>query len=127
MRSYQPEIVFYQAGVDSYRQDPIGCLNLSLRGLYERDRLVTSMCVNKSVPFVAVLGGGYDSENAPKAIVNTLSALAGKEIVFDESESFGAPSAARAFRWYASLREYLRQYWEFDEIAKDEWKEDDHA
>jgi acetoin utilization protein AcuC len=127
MQSYQPEVVFYQAGVDPYCQDPIGCLNLSLSGLYERDRLVVSTCVNKSTPLVVVLGGGYDSENAPKAVVNTLSALVEKEIVFDEPESFGTPSAARALRWYGSLRACLRQHVELNEIAKDEQKEDSHA
>lgn len=127
MRSYQPEVVFYQAGLDPYRKDPIGCLNLSLRGLYERDRLVSSMCANNPIPFIAVLGGGYDRESTPRAVVNTLAALAGKNIVFDETESFGAPSAARAFRWYNSLRACLRQYLELDEIVSRERKEEGYA
>lgn len=127
MRCYQPEVVFYQAGVDPYRQDPIGCLNLSLRGLYERDKLVVSTCMSKFVPFITVLGGGYDPVNAPRAIVNTLSALVGKDIVFDEPESLGDPSAARVFRWYDSLRASLHGYVEFDAIAEDERKEDGHA
>jgi acetoin utilization protein AcuC len=127
MRSYQPEVVFYQAGVDPYRQDPIGCLNLSLRGLYERDKLVVSACANKSVPFIVVLGGGYDVENTPRAVVNTLSALAGKDIVFDEPESLGVPSAAKGLRWYGSLRACLSQYVNLDEISSEERKEEDHA
>lgn len=127
MRSYRPEVVFYQAGVDPYRHDPLGCLNLSLRGLYERDRLVASKCMNKPTPFITVLGGGYDSKNAPKAIINTLSALAGKDIAFDEPESLGAPSAITAFRWYTSLREALQYYQKLDEIIEKEQKEDDYA
>lgn len=127
MRSYQPEVVFYQAGLDPYRKDPIGCLNLSLRGLYERDRLVASLCASKSIPFVVVLGGGYDLENTPRAVINTLAALAGKNVVFDEAESPGASSAARALRWYKSLRACLRQYLELDEIVGGELKEESHA
>jgi len=127
MRSYQPEVVFYQAGVDSYRQDPIGCLNLSLHGLYERDKLVASTCVNKPLPFIVVLGGGYDPKNAPRAVVNTLSAIAGKEIVFDEPESLGSTSALRALRWYDNLCTLLRPYMELDKLARDERKEDSHA
>lgn len=123
IRHYQPEVVFYQAGVDPYRRDPIGCLNLSLRGLYERDRFVVEACMKKPVPFITVLGGGYDPVNAPRAIVNTLSALAGKDIVFDEPESLGAHSAVKAFRWYESLRTSLNEYIELDAITKDELKE----
>lgn len=127
MRNYQPEVVFYQAGVDPYRQDPTGCLNLGLRGLYERDRLVMSTCMSESVPFITVLGGGYDPTNAPRAIVNTLSALAGKDIVFDEPESLGVPSAAKAFRWYDSLRTCLWQYMELETVMWSERKEEGHA
>ncbi len=116
MKKYQPEVVFYQAGVDPYRNDPIGCLNLSLRGLYERDRLVASICANKPIPFVVVLGGGYDLKNTPRAIINSLAALAGRDIVFDEPESLGAPSG-KALRWYNSLRACLSLYLELEEIT----------
>ncbi|GEM_PF-1757920 len=127
MRRYKPEVVVYQAGVDPYYQDPIGCLNLSLRGLYERDKLVASTCMSPDVPFITVLGGGYHSVGAPKAVVNTLAAFAGQNIVFDESESIGSSSASKAFKWYAALRAYLSPYIELDPIADDEQKEVAHA
>lgn len=118
MQNYQPELVFYQAGVDPYYHDPVGCLNLSLRGLYERDKLVVTMCTRKPIPLVVVLGGGYDPLNTPRAIINTLAALAGKEIVFDEQKSLGAPTSTKAIRWYGSLRTYLWEYLELQPIKE---------
>lgn len=56
---FQPEIVFYQSGVDGLRSDTLGRLSLSPEGLAARDRMVISAARIAGAPLVIVLGGGY--------------------------------------------------------------------
>ena len=56
----QPDLVFYNAGVDPHRNDRLGKLCLSSAGLLNRDRLVLDACLRRSIPVASVIGGGYD-------------------------------------------------------------------
>jgi acetoin utilization deacetylase AcuC-like enzyme len=56
---FEPEIVFYQSGVDGLQSDVLGKLDLSLEGLRARDREVMRGVKALNVPFVITLGGGY--------------------------------------------------------------------
>ncbi len=55
----QPDLVFYNAGVDPHADDRLGLLSLSDEGLAARDRYVAAACASAGVPLCAVLGGGY--------------------------------------------------------------------
>ena len=70
---FDPEIVFYQAGVDGLAGDRLGRLALSLAGLEHRDHLVLEMCRSHGVPVVITLGGGYAEpiERTVEAHANT--------------------------------------------------------
>jgi acetoin utilization deacetylase AcuC-like enzyme len=57
--AFEPEIVFFQAGVDPLKEDVLGRLSLSKEGLAKRDRLVLSECKKRSIPISLALGGGY--------------------------------------------------------------------
>ena len=54
-----PDLVFYNAGVDSHRDDRLGRLALSDDGLRRRDGMVLDSCRRAGVPVAAVIGGGY--------------------------------------------------------------------
>ena len=68
---FNPEIVFYQSGVDALASDALGRLRLSHEGLRERDRRV--MEAVRGIPFVITLGGGYSKpiELTAEAHANT--------------------------------------------------------
>lgn len=75
---FQPEIIFYQSGVDALDTDTLGRLNLSLAGLSARDGMVMRAVHAAGIPFVITLGGGYSSplECTAEAHANTfLNAL----------------------------------------------------
>jgi acetoin utilization deacetylase AcuC-like enzyme len=59
LHKFQPELVFYQAGVDPFEQDRLGKLKLTLMGLRQRDEFVITTCRRSGVPIVTVMGGGY--------------------------------------------------------------------
>ena len=54
-----PEVVIYQAGADTYREDQLGGLGLTIEGLAARDRMVLEGCARRGVPVAVTLGGGY--------------------------------------------------------------------
>ncbi len=60
-KKHQPQIVFYQSGVDVLSTDKLGKLSLSREGCKERDQLVLQQCFSNSVPVVISMGGGYSS------------------------------------------------------------------
>ncbi|MEM9574427.1 MAG: histone deacetylase [Pseudomonadota bacterium] len=55
----QPDIVFYNAGVDVHSDDKLGRLALSDFGIEQRDRMVISHFQSRSIPVCGVIGGGY--------------------------------------------------------------------
>jgi acetoin utilization deacetylase AcuC-like enzyme len=57
--AFQPEIVFFQSGVDALESDRLGRLGVTCDGLCERDRLVLEHTRRAGLPVVVVLGGGY--------------------------------------------------------------------
>lgn len=56
-----PDIVFFQAGVDTLDSDTLGRLALTHAGLRRRDRLVLGACHASKIPVVITLGGGYSN------------------------------------------------------------------
>ncbi|MBI4853660.1 MAG: histone deacetylase [Acidobacteria bacterium] len=56
---FQPDIVFFQAGVDPLKEDTLGRLALSKEGLAKRDKIVLSNCKKHNIPISLALGGGY--------------------------------------------------------------------
>jgi acetoin utilization deacetylase AcuC-like enzyme len=59
LAEFSPDLIFYVAGADPYREDQLGGLKLSLEGLEKRDRLVFEKARRKNIPVAVVLAGGY--------------------------------------------------------------------
>jgi len=59
LAEFTPDLIFYVAGADPYRNDQLGGLKLSLEGLEKRDRLVFETARAKSIPVAVTLAGGY--------------------------------------------------------------------
>eukprot|EP00977_Amphora_coffeiformis_P016922 scaffold5364_cov164-Amphora_coffeaeformis.AAC.20 len=74
-----PDIVFYDAGVDIFKGDRLGRLNVSENGIRKRDRWVLDKCISDGIPVAAVVGGGYDKD---------VDALARRHALVHEEASF---------------------------------------
>ncbi len=57
--TFEPEIIFYQAGVDNLREDLLGTFHLTFEGLRARDRRVLKYA--RGTPVALAIGGGYAS------------------------------------------------------------------
>jgi acetoin utilization deacetylase AcuC-like enzyme len=63
----KPDLVFYDAGVDTHAGDRLGKLAMSDTGLFRREMQVLSTCLAKGYPVACVIGGGY-SENLKELV-----------------------------------------------------------
>jgi acetoin utilization deacetylase AcuC-like enzyme len=57
-RDFKPQILFYIAGADPYREDQLGGLALTMEGLARRDALVFENARRHGVPVAITLAGG---------------------------------------------------------------------
>lgn len=64
IKSFGPDIIFYNAGVDPHIDDKLGRLALSDQGLVDRDRFVIDAARSCDLPIAAVIGGGYGPDMA---------------------------------------------------------------
>mgnify|MGYP002655785127 FL=1 len=62
IREFDPDMLFYQAGVDVLATDKLGKLSLSMAGCYERDKLVLTTAHKAGIPVAVVMGGGYSPD-----------------------------------------------------------------
>jgi acetoin utilization deacetylase AcuC-like enzyme len=58
----QPDIIFYQSGVDVLATDKLGQLGLSREGCKQRDKIVFNMAKQAKTPVVVSMGGGYSPD-----------------------------------------------------------------
>ena len=59
IEDYQPELIFYLAGVDVLKSDKLGRLSLSREGCKARDAFVFETCRSYGIPVAVAMGGGY--------------------------------------------------------------------
>jgi acetoin utilization deacetylase AcuC-like enzyme len=58
---FPADLAIYLAGADPYKEDRMGRLSLSKKGLKERDRMVFRFCHSAGIPVAVTMAGGYSS------------------------------------------------------------------
>lgn len=73
---FQPGIVFYVGGADPFCEDQLGGLDLTKKGLRERDRRVFEEARRRGIPVATTLAGGYarNVEDTVRIHLNTILA-----------------------------------------------------
>ena len=78
----KPDLVLFDAGVDTHVSDRLGKLALSDRGIYRRERLVLSTCLAGGYPVATVIGGGYSQNIQELVYRHSLIHRAATEVYF---------------------------------------------
>lgn len=58
----EPDIIFFQSGVDVLKSDKLGRLAMTIEGCKMRDRMVLETAKQHNIPVTASMGGGYSPE-----------------------------------------------------------------
>ena len=59
LTTFKPDLVLYDAGVDTHISDRLGKLALTDTGIFRREMQVLSTCIAERYPVACVIGGGY--------------------------------------------------------------------
>ena len=78
----KPDLVLYDAGVDTHVGDRLGKLALTDEGLYRRERQVLSTCRAGGYPVACVIGGGYAEEMEGLVYRHSLLHRAARDVYF---------------------------------------------
>jgi len=71
---FTPHVIYYNAGTDILKGDPLGCLEITPEGVKERDEMVFKAARIRNIPIVMLLSGGYQRSNA-EVISNSIANL----------------------------------------------------
>ena len=91
LKSFRPEVIVSQLGVDSFWNDPLASLKLTTNGFCE----VVSFLANHAPAWVALGGGGYEPGNVARAWTLAWAIMNGVELPDDFPQGF-APHLAPA-------------------------------
>jgi acetoin utilization deacetylase AcuC-like enzyme len=80
-RQFKPEMLFYLAGADPYKEDQLGGLALTIDGLKRRDRLVFEFAKANSLPVMVTYAGGYARKLEDTVTIHTNTVLAANEVL----------------------------------------------
>ena len=64
---FEPEVIYYQSGVDALASDRLGKLALTQAGIAARNEMVIGACQRYGAPFMVTMGGGYSEPVALSA------------------------------------------------------------
>lgn len=62
LTQFDPDFIFYQAGVDILASDKLGRLSVTIQGCCHRDEIVIQTAKQNNIPIVICMGGGYAKE-----------------------------------------------------------------
>ncbi len=79
--SFGPDLIFYLAGADPYREDQLGGLSLTMDGLKQRDRTVFEAAFAQEVPVAVVLAGGYARQTEDTISIHCNTARMARDIL----------------------------------------------
>ena len=88
-QDFSPDILFYVAGADPYREDQLGGLKLTIDGLIKRDELVFDYARRHGVPVVITLAGGYARQVADTVRIHVNTIVAARDAAKRDSTKAG--------------------------------------
>jgi acetoin utilization protein AcuC len=109
-RQFQPEIILYQAGVDTHHADPLADLNLTYQTYYHLAKHIAELSKETCQKLLVLLGGGYNSIACIKSYYNVFCGLIGNKD-FLEEEELPDTDPEQVQNTVNKLKQYLSEYW----------------
>jgi acetoin utilization deacetylase AcuC-like enzyme len=80
LRQFEPDLLCYLAGADPYREDQLGGLSLTIKGLKKRDELVFRAARARNLPVMVTYAGGYAQKVEDTVAIHCNTVIAAKEV-----------------------------------------------
>lgn len=90
---HHPDLVFYLAGADPYRDDQLGGLALTMEGLHERDALVIGAAAHAHAAVAVTLAGGYARLVAETVEIHCNTVRAAQRLLDDPGGGYSTRSS----------------------------------
>jgi acetoin utilization deacetylase AcuC-like enzyme len=81
VESFEPDLVFYNAGVDVHENDRFGQMLLNTQDMHARDEFVLRLTRRWSIPTCVVYGGGYNREEGTTARLHVQTIRTAAELI----------------------------------------------
>ncbi|MYF80114.1 MAG: acetoin utilization protein AcuC [Chloroflexi bacterium] len=87
-RTFEPDLVFTQLGIDTHRNDPLAHLSLTTQGHNLAVQKFAALVNELDCPWIAVGGGGYDMTAVARAWTMDLATMANLDLADEIPSSF---------------------------------------
>ena len=94
MELFNPDVVVFQLGVDTFKDDPLAALEFTTNGFCKAIAYLTE----QGLPWVALGGGGYNPSNVARAWTLAWAIMNGVDLPDDLPESMVRPLSAQGRR-----------------------------
>jgi len=108
---FKPEIMIYQAGVDTHHSDPLANLLLTYQTYYHLANQIIGLSNNICKKLVVLLGGGYNSNACLISYYNVICGLLDKDQYIKEEETTDY-NAEYIKNLINELKKNLADYWD---------------
>src|SRR3984957_16363377 len=86
-QDFTPDILFYVAGADPFREDQLGGLKLTMEGLAQRDALVFDYARRHGVPVAIMQAGGYARQVSDTGKIHVGTIMAARDAMTQRASS----------------------------------------
>jgi len=111
-RQFKPEIIIYQAGVDTHNSDPLADLKLSYQTYYHLAKQMIELSNETCKKLLVLLGGGYNSTACIISYYDAICGLLGRNDYIKEDELVDI-KADVINNLVTELKNKLSDYWDF--------------
>jgi len=111
-KQFNPEIIIYQAGVDTHHSDPLADLQLSYQTYYHLAKQMIELSNSTCKKLLVLLGGGYNGSASVSSYYNVFCGLLGKDDYLKEEETDDAKKEV-VKTLVSELKKTLADYWKF--------------
>lgn len=108
---FNPEVIIYQAGVDTHHSDPLADLLLTYQTYYHLAKKMIELSNNTCNKLLVLLGGGYNNLSCIISYYNVICGLLGKIDYIKEDESIDY-NAEQTKNLVNKLKLMLSDYWD---------------
>ncbi len=109
-KQFNPEIIIYQAGVDTHHSDPLADLILYYQTYYHLAKQMISLSNDTCKKLLVLLGGGYNSTACILSYYNVICGLLEKDNYIKEEETLNHKTE-QVKNLVNELKKMLSDYW----------------